>query len=221
MYGHQKRPPKGHRLFVIGTTSNIDVLEQALKAQGITSARSLAAHLRLGVAGAEVREAVSVAGGELHEVLQASRQLLGAHLVFTYGSLLSGLSNHRHIENSKRIETSEIFTTTDMFTMVSASPAREYPYALEVGDSRPTDTPCVLKGEVYIVDDEVMARLDWLEDHPNLYKRRRVTIEGVEERAWIYILEGRDSMDCVRAIIWEHPQVIPHGDWKSFVLNTN
>jgi gamma-glutamylcyclotransferase (GGCT)/AIG2-like uncharacterized protein YtfP len=89
----------------------------------------------------------------------------------------------------------------------SSSKAREYPYALDVHDSRPSDTPCALRGEVYVVDEKVLANIDCLEDHPNLYARRRVRIAGMTERAWIYVLASRDSIDCVRALLWEHPQV--------------
>ena len=63
---------------------------------------------------------------------------------------------------------------------------------------------CVYSVYRYI---QVLAQLDWLEDHPNLYQRRRVSIEGMEEEAWMYVLKSRDSLDCVRGMLWEHPGI--------------
>jgi hypothetical protein len=63
---------------------------------------------------------------------------------------------------------------------------------------------CVYSVYRYI---QVLAQLDWLEDHPNLYQRRRVSIEGMEEDAWMYVLKSRDSLDCVRGMMWEHPGI--------------
>jgi len=81
--------------------------------------------------------------------------------------------------------------------------------ALDEADSRPSDTLCALKGEVYLVDAAGLATLDWLEDHPDLYERRLTPIARLGEAAWVYILASRDSIDCVRALTWQHPQVTP------------
>lgn len=189
----------------------------ALAEAGIQSTHALSHALGAGEASPALRGALCAAGGEQEEVLEVCRDLLGAALVFTYGSLLSGLSNHSHISSSTLILPKA--ETSEHFSLVACSPAKEYPYALELADSRPSDTACALKGEVYVVDAAVLQKLDWLEDHPNLYCRRRVQVKGLSERAWLYVLASRDSRDCVRALVKEHPEVKPMGDWRSFVAN--
>ena len=79
------------------------------------------------------------------------------------------------------------------------------------------DTPCKLKGEVFVVDDAILAKLDWLEGHPTFYCRRTVAIARCVERVWIYLLKNDDSKNYIRAMTWHHPQVLPPGDWRAFV----
>jgi len=55
----------------------------------VTNAELLRAVLAAGEAAAEVRRALCAGGGEEEEVVEAARDVLGAHLLFTYGSLMS------------------------------------------------------------------------------------------------------------------------------------
>jgi gamma-glutamylcyclotransferase (GGCT)/AIG2-like uncharacterized protein YtfP len=75
-------------------------IEEALLSLGVANTPHLGRSLREGVASEALRRALCAAGGEEEEVLTACRDLLGAHLVFVYGSLLTGLANHLYLASS-------------------------------------------------------------------------------------------------------------------------
>ena len=183
-------------------------IEKALAQVDIASTAALAAALGAGAATPALRQALAAGGGDEDEMLQVCRDLFGAHLVFVYGSLMSGFDNHHFIAASTRLM-DEAATQAHFTLVASENEALEFPYALDEADSRPSDTLCALKGEVYLVDAAGLATLDWLEDHPDLYERRLTPIARLGEAAWVYILASRDSIDCVRALTWQHPQVTP------------
>jgi gamma-glutamylaminecyclotransferase len=115
-------------------------------------------------------------------------------LVFVYGSLLSGLGNHRLLASARffgRGITQPVFTMGDLGS---------YPGVAAGGRT-------AIVGEVYEVDDETLAGLDMLEGHPRFYERIQVgvTIEGRARRAWIYLLP--------RAHVVRLPRVYD-GDWR-------
>lgn len=51
-----------------------------------------------------------------------------------------------------------------------------------------------MKGEVYEVDDNVLADLDILEDHPNYYIREQHQVQSLDDNssitAWIYFIKN-------------------------------
>lgn len=52
-----------------------------------------------------------------------------------------------------------------------------------------------VQGEVYEVDDTVLAKLDVLEDHPNFYVRELFGVQAMNEtcektKAWIYVIKN-------------------------------
>lgn len=78
----------------------------------------------------------------------------------------------------------------------------------------PTENGQNVLGELYLVDDATLARLDRLEGCPRLYRREQVTIQlvtgpgrGVEQTAWVYI--------------WNQPTdrlpVIPQASYKQYL----
>jgi gamma-glutamylaminecyclotransferase len=94
------------------------------------------------------------------------------NLIFVYGTLKRGYGNHRIMEQGNA-----------MFLREDAAPGIVYgpfPYA------RPSDNPeDWIKGELYEVDDRLLARLDRLEGHPDYYTRTKVRLFS-GERAEIY-----------------------------------
>ena len=121
------------------------------------------------------------------------------HLVFVYGTLLRGLSNHALLAEARFLGTART----------------KAPYALYV-DYFPKvirDEPVsAIMGELYLVNGPTLARLDDLEDHPFEYRREQVPVimdDGEETPALIYfhprpggfLVASGDLLTWVR----EHP----------------
>lgn len=83
------------------------------------------------------------------------------HNVFVYGSLMRGFGNHGLLESSAFISEA----TAEGLRLYTLG---AFPAVLSGDDG---DSP--VRGEVYSVDDETLARLDRLEGHPNFYRRER------------------------------------------------
>lgn len=98
------------------------------------------------------------------------------HLVFVYGTLQQGCSNHHILAQAR---------------FLGPAHSREE-YALYV-DYFPKvvrqERVSVIHGELYLVDDYTLALLDDFEDHPFLYRRELIPVitdDGSETQAWIY-----------------------------------
>ena len=100
--------------------------------------------------------------------------------VAVYGTLKSGFSNNRLLQKADLVGTGKL---KDRYPLeVKGLP---YLYA-EKGVGEFVDV------EVYDVDDELLARLDQLEGHPNWYKRERVLVDmddWSQSTAWVYFLD--------------------------------
>lgn len=120
------------------------------------------------------------------------------HLVFVYGSLLTGLHNHCFLAGaacrgaSRTVERCWLLLDLGGFpgVIVSAGPGR--------------GRVC---GEVYQVDDSTLAALDALEGQPRHYKREQVRLES-GEWAWMYVYQRAQGKKLA---------VVPDGDWKTYV----
>lgn len=123
------------------------------------------------------------------------------HKVFVYGSLLSGLGNHRLLESSKLIGNA---ITPPEFIMIDLGSFPGVVHVLESGST--------VVGEVYEVDDITMKRLDRLEgyneEHPShgLYNRMKIPTEFGD--AFIYTFNDMFGKGIV--------DPIENGDWKSY-----
>lgn len=95
------------------------------------------------------------------------------HPIFVYGTLKKGEENHFLLSSSDFVcetQTSGKFTLLDLgnYPAVIISPKNYF-----------------INGEIYEVDDQILALLDQLEDYPNYYIRRMImTQAGV--LAWMY-----------------------------------
>lgn len=123
---------------------------------------------------------------------------MARHRVFVYGSLLSGLANHRMIGRPTTVFLGEGRTLNGGWSMMDMT---HYP-ALFVD----LDGPSVV-GEVYEVDDETMSHLDRLEGYPGFYDRMEVmvTTEGGDHICWVYFLDNAEDL----------PRV-PNNDWRTY-----
>lgn len=114
-------------------------------------------------------------------------------LIFVYGSLLSGLGNHRLLKTAKFISKGK---TLPHFTMISLG---GFPGLLSGGKTS-------IVGEVYQVDLKTRDQLDRLEGHPRWYVRTPITLaDGMNVEVYVYPSNERSG----------HPIVVS-GDWKAY-----
>lgn len=70
-------------------------------------------------------------------------------------------------------------------------------------------------GELYEVDDNVLANLDTLEDHPTFYVREEKQVENVANNttitAWIYFIKEFKSELLQRQMYESYSNSAPHG----------
>ena len=100
--------------------------------------------------------------------------------VFVYGSLKSGFGNHTFLENSDFLGTR--CTKSADFLMMSFG---AFPGVLKGGYGS-------IEGEVYLVDDTTLFKLDMLESNGIFYTRELTELENGDS-AWMYILNSYSS----------------------------
>lgn len=97
-------------------------------------------------------------------------------LVFVYGTLKSGRANHAVLAGARRV--------------ADAITAERYALRLAGLPMLDRDDPVShVHGELYEVDDALLARLDAFEEHPEVYRREEVTVlddRGMRWTAWAY-----------------------------------
>ncbi|RZF40464.1 hypothetical protein LSTR_LSTR000343 [Laodelphax striatellus] len=112
--------------------------------------------------------------------------------VFVYGTLKKGEPNHFILEDSSNGYSKCLFEakTKSKYPLIIGSPYN-IPFMIDL-----KSTGFNVCGEVYVVDDKMLAVLDELEEHPNVYKRRKEDIifkEGEKEKcfddAWMYFYQ--------------------------------
>ncbi|KAK3092371.1 hypothetical protein FSP39_002092 [Pinctada imbricata] len=108
--------------------------------------------------------------------------------VFVYGTLKSGQPNHHVFESVVGGIKTYIGqgTTQSKYALVIAS-RYNIPFVLDAED---VENAKNIHGEVYTVDDAVLKRLDELENHPDVYKRRVIPVimDGHVNQCWCYFL---------------------------------
>ena len=113
--------------------------------------------------------------------------------IFTYGTLLSGELNHRVLRGSRCLGPAR---TPPRFKLLDLG---AYPGMLADGDTS-------VAGELYEVNDDVLAALDRLEGHPRYYLRTPIILAGWR-RAETYFFPAAHGAG--RA-------VIESGDWRAW-----
>ena len=105
--------------------------------------------------------------------------------VFVYGTLKKDhglnklLMRGRNVEYLGRNYIEEPLMLVDMGA---------YPALVE--DNYDPDTKYKVFGELYTVDNETLASLDFAEGHPHFYKRKRYTMQDGPgtTKAWVYVM---------------------------------
>jgi gamma-glutamylcyclotransferase (GGCT)/AIG2-like uncharacterized protein YtfP len=101
----------------------------------------------------------------------------GEELVFVYGTLRRGYGNHHLMQDGARLL--DLACTVQAYAL----------YALEIPFAVKEQAVSPLRGELYAVGPECLARLDELEEHPQWYRREKVeaiTDRGDNVLAWLY-----------------------------------
>ena len=109
------------------------------------------------------------------------------HLVFVYGTLKQGFSNHYYLSGSKFLGTGR---TKEKYAMYVSG----IPFVIMSEPISP------IQGELYQVDDITLAKLDSLEGHPGWYRREKVDVclyddcsQDNVRQAWIYFCDDRSG----------------------------
>ncbi len=113
-------------------------------------------------------------------------------LVFVYGTLLAGESNHRHLAGARLVATGNTQPAFQLHDLGG------YPGLVRGGVH-------TVVGEVYAVDEATLAALDRLEEHPEFYRRTSIVLDdgtAVET----YLLTPAQVEGC---------PVIGSGSWRA------
>jgi gamma-glutamylcyclotransferase (GGCT)/AIG2-like uncharacterized protein YtfP len=117
--------------------------------------------------------------------------------VFVYGTLRRGLNNHHYLAGCPCLGRARTGPEYELW-------ADSVPYCVRTGPDRGE----AVTGELYEVDDVVLAALDELEGHPRVYRREAVDVEdanGARVRAWIYLFPGPRGRRVPGGDYLDHP----------------
>lgn len=129
-------------------------------------------------------------------------------IMFVYGSLMRGYSNHFLMSGCKFIAKARTTMKMSLF-------ANEYPFA---STKKPFS---YIHGEAYIIyDHEKLKELDELEGHPTEYERVETTIELLDTSEKCYNIEDRniyaDSKQRERVVAYMYiNENIDIKDWET------
>lgn len=113
-----------------------------------------------------------------------------ANRVFVYGSLKQGFHNHYWLGNSVFVKSAR--TNDAIFSMINLG---EYPAVF-------TDGNAAIDGELYLVNNEVLAQLDRLEENGSVYQRQLIQLAGDPEPAWMYLYLDSNAPKNINNIVY-------------------
>jgi gamma-glutamylaminecyclotransferase len=119
--------------------------------------------------------------------------------VFVYGTLLAGERNHYHLERARLVAEAR---TPPAFTLYDFGP---YPGMVACGDH-------AIVGEVYEVDEPMLAAMDQLEGHPRFYRRTSIRLEdGSTVEAYLLQPQQVSHLPVIATASWRarHRDTLP------------
>lgn len=123
--------------------------------------------------------------------MQQTETVVPQH-VFVYGSLKKDFSNHRMLSDpTKALPCGTFFTKYSTYQM--------YSYGGFPGVVRKETGGYRIRGELYIVTPDILSSMDYLEGHPNWYKRKRVFLED-GTIAFMYLLERNSDVETLKTL---------------------
>ena len=131
------------------------------------------------------------------------------HRVFVYGTLKSGFWNHYLLKGCEFVGSA---ATVPTYRMIENG----FPVIIPDPEGKP------LAGEIYTVDDEILARLDQLEREGSSYDRKLINVilplasgERLPTKAFIYVgREDRFGKAFARVPLYETVNERGELDWK-------
>jgi len=137
--------------------------------------------------------------------------------IFVYGILRKNFKNHHFLEKSEFIGE---FITLEKLYMITYE-KMHFPYVLE---DLELDIPKVnIIGEIYRVNKEILRKIDNLEIHPEIYKRKKYKFVNPNNNeiyeAWIYILVKPAIIDYIKDNIGINYFNISSGDWSEYLYS--
>lgn len=111
------------------------------------------------------------------------------HILFVYGTLKKGFSNHHFLKDAEYIGNSALYGAR-MLNLGA------FPGVVDGNDDEKVE------GEVYRIDDKTLESIDRLEGTPWLYKRESVEVDDLDDPVFVYIYQGNQG------------DVVPDGVWK-------
>ncbi|XP_071549996.1 putative gamma-glutamylcyclotransferase CG2811 isoform X2 [Panulirus ornatus] len=121
---------------------------------------------------------------------QTCSRTMSRNLVFVYGTLKQKEPNHNWLTNKDHGKSHFIGSATSVEKNLLVIASRyNIPYVLDAAGKGEH-----IQGEVYEVDDKMLANLDILESHPKYYERKMTKIRMDDSKeevdCWMYILFG-------------------------------
>lgn len=150
-----------------------------------------------------------------------------SHKLFVYGSLMSKLGNH-HILSDLTPHVRLVFgqcVSVEKFYL-SGLKSNEYPYLSEV-PLHPDQLPNQIKGELYEVSTDALAKLDEFEEHPTEYLRSMIGVMDISTgneknlgckyeiiESNVYLLKNEERILQARAGFEKKFVIVTDGDWR-------
>lgn len=101
--------------------------------------------------------------------------------MFVYGTLMKGELHHTSIQHAQFLRTAETLPAYDLVQI------DYYPAMIPGGQ-------VAIRGELYTVDDETLARLDELEEVPHYYERVNIELaDGTQAQTYVMPRERAQS----------------------------
>ena len=114
-------------------------------------------------------------------------------IVFVYGTLKAGRTNHGALEGAEYIGRA---TIEGPYAFVDLG---WYPAVIPVNGRENRQ----VGGELWRVNDDILRTLDMIEGHPTYYKRSKVDT-SYGRKAWVYFLsEDLKPWPIVKTLFWE------------------
>mmetsp|Transcript_7602 Transcript_7602/g.12300 ORF Transcript_7602/g.12300 Transcript_7602/m.12300 type:complete len:341 (+) Transcript_7602:2278-3300(+) len=152
-----------------------------------------------------------------------------SHVVFVYGTLKRGFYNHQFLARCKQTRfVGEGITRNEFYLSVGGPNLIPYLQRPQTGLEGK-----LVKGEVYLVGDDMLNKLDVIEDVPRHYVRKVVAVDIqqgtdlVEKECFIYVKSEYDAALLENGLLDEYdlsihgkytpPPMRTDGEWRNIV----